>query len=131
MQEGEGKVACKSDEIASTPTRGHSAEVTPRLTANKREQAKAKKIKQTKKKGLEGYFGTGACMPPPSLEGTPINAVGKRRGEEAKANDRKEGEGKSSLEPGVDGSKALPHMQPQPNEGGEGKQRGARTNSIK
>ncbi len=75
MQEGEGKATRKSDKIAPTPPRGHLAEVTPRPTVNERAQAKAKK-----KKGLEGYFGTGARMPPPNREGTPIDAVGKRRG---------------------------------------------------
>ena len=75
MQEGEGKAACKSDKIASTPARGHSAEVTPCPTANERVQTKAKK-----KKGLGGYFGTGARMLPPNLKGTPIDAVGTRRG---------------------------------------------------
>ncbi len=59
MQEGEGKGTRKSDEIAPTPPRGHLAEVTPRPMVNKRAQAKAKK------KGLEGYFGTGARVPPP------------------------------------------------------------------
>ena len=80
MQESEGKPSRKSDEIASTPTRGQTAEVTPRLNATEREQANAKKAKHNKKKGLENYFGTGVRMPPPSLAGTPIDAAGKRRG---------------------------------------------------
>ena len=80
MQESEGKPSRKSDKIASTPTRGQTAEVTPRLNATEREQANTKKAKHTKKKGLENYFGTGVRMPPPSLAGTPIDAAGKRRG---------------------------------------------------
>jgi hypothetical protein len=78
MQNSEGKVMRKSEEITSTPTRASSAEVTPRPAANERAQAQAKKAK---KKGLEDYFGAGARVPPPSLEGTPIDAAGKRRGE--------------------------------------------------
>ena len=77
MQVGEGKATRKSEEITSTPTRASSAEVTPRPTVNERAQAQTKKAK---KKGLEEYFGAGARVPPPSLEGTPIDAVGKRRG---------------------------------------------------
>jgi hypothetical protein len=81
MQEGEGKATRKLDEIAPTPPRGNLTEVTPCPTVNERAHAKAKK-----KKGLEGYFGTGARVPPPNREGTPINAVGKRRGEEDRTN---------------------------------------------
>ena len=88
MQEGEGKATRKSDEIAPTLPRGHLAEVTPHRTVNERAQAKAKK-----KKGLEGYFGTGAWVPPPNREGTPIDAVGKRRGEEDRTNARTAGGG--------------------------------------
>jgi hypothetical protein len=62
--------------------------VTLRPTVNERAQAKAKK-----KKGLEGYFGTGARVPPPNQEGTPIDAVGKRRGEEDRTNVCTAGEG--------------------------------------
>ncbi len=63
-------------------------EVTPRTTVNKRAQAKAKK-----KKGLEGYFGTGTRVPPPNREGTPIDAIGKRRREEDRTNVHTAGEG--------------------------------------
>ena len=118
MQEGEGKAAHKSDKIAHTPPRGHSTEVTPCTMANKRAQAKAKK-----KKGLEGYFGAGTHVPPPNLEGTPIDAVGRRRGEEGKANDRTRGEGESSLAPTAHGYKD------KSNKGGEGDQRGNRKKS--
>ena len=94
MQEGEGKVTPKSDEIAPTPPRGHLAEVTPRPRVNERAQAKAKK-----ERGLEGYFGTGARVPPPNWEGTPIDAVGKRRGEEDRTKART-AEGKIEQERG-------------------------------
>ncbi len=58
MQDIEGKASRKSDEIAATPMRGKTAEVTPRLISE-REQANAKKARQTTKKGLDNYFGTG------------------------------------------------------------------------
>ena len=101
MQDGEGKAARKSEEITSTPTRASSAEVTPRPMANERVQAQAKKAK---KKGLEGYFGAGSRVPPPTLEGTPIDAVGKRRGGEETTSGRNKGEGKNSAVPRMDGS---------------------------
>ncbi len=63
MQASKGKAARKCDEIAATPTRGKSAEVTPSLKANEREQAQAKKIK---KKGQEEFFGKGPRVQPPS-----------------------------------------------------------------
>jgi hypothetical protein len=87
MQAGEGKAARKSNKIAATPTRGPSAEVTPRLKVNEREQAQATKIKQARKKGLEDFFGQGPHVPAPSWEGTPIDAVVKRRGDKNKAID--------------------------------------------
>jgi hypothetical protein len=57
------------------------------LKVNKREQVQAKKIKQARMKGLEDFFGQGPHVPAPSQEGTPIDAVVKRRGEENKAID--------------------------------------------
>ena len=45
-------------------------------------------------------------MLPPNLKGTPIDAVGKRRGGEDKANNCTREEGECSLEPKVDGYKA-------------------------
>ncbi len=39
MQAGKEKAAPKSNKIVATPTKGPSAEVTPRLKVNKREQA--------------------------------------------------------------------------------------------
>ena len=121
MQDSGGKAARKSEEITSTPTRASSAEVTPRPMANERVQAQAKKAK---KKGLEGYFGAGARVPPPTLEGTPIDAVGKRRGGEETTSGSNKGEGENSAVPRMDGSKAKSNK-------GEGEQRGSRAASTK
>ena len=119
MQEGEGKVTRKSDETAPTPPRGHLAEVTPRPTVNERAQAKAKK-----KKGLEGYFGTGARVPPPNREGTPIDAVGKRRGEEDRTNVRTAGEGGRTPDLTEQGHRD------KSNKKGEGDKRGNREDKV-
>ncbi len=86
---------------------------------HKRAQAKAKK-----KKGLEGYFGTGTCVPPPNREGTPIDAVGKRRGEEDKPNIRTRGEGGCTLKLTAHGYRDKSYT------GGEGDQRGNREKSM-
>ncbi len=64
-------------------------------------------------------------MPPPNLEGTPIDAIGRRRGGEDKANDRTRGEGEHLLETTADGYKA------KSNKGGECNQRGNREKSMK
>ena len=94
MQDIEGKASRKSDEIAATPMREKTAEVTPRLNISEREQANAKKVRQTMKKGLENYFSTGVRVAPPSLAGTPSDAAGKRQGGEDKMPNSKEGEGR-------------------------------------
>ena len=78
-QDNEGKSSRKSDEIATTPTRGTAAEVTPRPTHTEREQGNAKKSKQSRKKGLQDYFGAGVRVPAPSLDGTPTDAAVQRR----------------------------------------------------
>jgi hypothetical protein len=119
MQEGEGKATRKSDEIAPTPPRGHLVEVTLCTTVNERAQANAKK-----KKGLEGYFGTGTRVSPPNREGTPIDAVGKRRGEENKTKVCTRGEGRRSLELTAHG------YRDKSNKGGEGDQKGNRKKST-
>jgi hypothetical protein len=119
MQDIKGKTACKSEEITATPTHASSAEVTPCPMANERVQAQAKKAK---KKGLEGYFGAGARMPPPTLKGTPIYAARKRRGGEETTSGRNKGDG---------GSSAVPRMEASSNIGGEGKQRGSRAKTTK
>ncbi len=79
MQEDEGKLSCKSNKIAKTPTQRSSAVVTPSTKISKREQAQAKKIKQGKKKGLADFFGQGPRVPAPSREGTLIDAVVQQR----------------------------------------------------
>jgi Ulp1 family protease len=65
------------------------------MKISKREQAKAKKNKQGKKKGLANFFGQEPCVPAPPREGTPINAVVQQR--ENRGTDREEGKGKSPL----------------------------------
>jgi hypothetical protein len=93
MQANEGKSARKSDKIAETPMQDPAAEVTPSMKISQRDQAKAKKTKQGKKKRLADFFGQGPCVPAPPREGTPIDAVIQRR--ENRGTDRKEGTGKS------------------------------------
>ena len=89
--------------------------MTPRPTVNERTQAKAKK-----KKGLEGHFGTGTRVPPPNWEGTPIDAVGKRRGEEDRTNVCTGGEGGRTPNLTAHG------YRDKSNKEGEGDQRGIR-----
>jgi hypothetical protein len=89
MQGGGGKLLCKSNKIATTPTRGSSAVVTPSTKMREREQANAKKVKQGKKKGLEEFFGQGPRVSAPSWEGTPINAIIQQR--ENRSNDGERG----------------------------------------
>jgi hypothetical protein len=56
-----GKAAQKSDDIAGTPGRSKTMEVTPNAKkASEREQDRAKKLKQDKKNDLLKYFGYGA-----------------------------------------------------------------------
>jgi hypothetical protein len=64
----------------------------PRSNISEREQANAKKVRQTMKKGLENYFGTGVRVPPPSLAGTPSDAAGRHKGGADKTANSKEGE---------------------------------------
>ncbi len=85
----------KNNKIAETPARGPSAEVTPSMKISEREQAKAKKNKQGKKKGLANLFGQGPRAPALPREGTPINAVLQQR--ENRGTDCEEGKGKSPL----------------------------------
>ena len=109
MQDAEGKASRKSDEIATTPMRGKTAEVTPRPSISEREQANTKKARQTMKKGLENFFGTGARVPPPSLAGTPSDAAGRRQGGEGKAATSKEGEGRRTPTTGLKTPTARTH----------------------
>jgi hypothetical protein len=93
MHASGGKSACKSNKIAKTPMRGSSAEVTPSMKISEGEHAKAKKIKQGKKKRMANFFGQGPCVPAPPRGGTPINAVVQQR--ENRVTNREEGKGKS------------------------------------
>jgi hypothetical protein len=69
---------------------------------------------------------------PPSREGTPIDAVVKKRGDKNKANNHKEGEGKSpSTKLGGSLSTAQSTKQLQSKEDGEGGQGGELTKSKK
>ncbi len=79
MQAGEGKAACKSNEITKTPMRNPSTEVTLSMKVSEREQAEAKKVEQVRKKELEEYFGKGQRVQAPSRECTLINAVLQQR----------------------------------------------------
>jgi hypothetical protein len=63
------------------------------MKISKREQAKAKKNKQGKKKGLANFFGQGPHVPAPSWEGALINAVIQQR--ENRGTNCKDGKGKS------------------------------------
>jgi hypothetical protein len=93
MQASREKSACKSNKIAKTPLQDSSAEVTPSMKISKREQAKAKKIKQGKQKRMADFFGQGPRVPAPLQEGTPIDAGIQQR--ENRGTDCKEGKGKS------------------------------------
>ena len=93
MQASRAKSARKSNKIAETPTQDPAAEVTPSMKISKREQEKAKKTKQGKKKRLANFFGQGPCVPALPREGTPIDAVVQQR--ENRGTDHKEGMGKS------------------------------------
>jgi hypothetical protein len=74
------KAARKSNDITGTPARGKMMEVTPNAKkASEREQDKAKKSKQDKKKDLLKYFGDGARVSAPTSKGPPIDAVMQRR----------------------------------------------------
>ena len=85
---------------------------------------KGHRQRQKKKKGLEGYFGTGTCVPPSNWEGTPIDAVGKRRGKENRTNVRTAGEGGRTPNLTEHGHRD------KSNKGGEGDKRGNREKST-
>jgi hypothetical protein len=92
MQTSGGKSARKSNEVAETPKRSSSAEVAPSTKISKRDQAKAKKIKQGKKRRLANFFAQGPRVPALPREGTLIDAVVQQR--ENRGTNSKEGKGK-------------------------------------
>jgi hypothetical protein len=57
-----------------TPARA-TRDITSLKQTGEREQSAAKKSCSARKQGLMAFFGEGAWVPPPSMEGTPINAV--------------------------------------------------------
>ncbi len=79
MQASGGKSARKSNKIAETPTQDPAAEVSPSMKISEREEAKAKKTKQGKKKRLANFFGQGPRVPALPREGTPMDAVVQQR----------------------------------------------------
>ncbi len=74
------KLVRKSNNITGTPARGLTMEITPiAKKASKQEQDPAKKSGQMKKKGLLDLFGGGPRVTAPTLEGTLIKSLTKRR----------------------------------------------------
>ncbi len=76
--EGRIKPACKSNEIITTPAwTQRTTMVIP--TMGEQEQSAPKKTRSARKKDLLAFFGEGARLLPPSMEGTPIDAAKTRR----------------------------------------------------
>ncbi len=74
------KSAQKSRDITETSARNLSAAITPNAKkASKREQDPPQTSRSMRKKGLLKFFGEGPGMPAPTMEGTLIKAVTKRR----------------------------------------------------
>ncbi len=71
--ESRSKLVQKSNNTTMTPARATKDITAPKT--GEREQSTMKKSRSTRKKDLLSFFGEGAQMPPPSKEGTPINAV--------------------------------------------------------
>jgi hypothetical protein len=75
--ENRSKSAQKSNDITMTPARA-TRDITHKQTGE-REQSTAKKSCSSRKQGLMAFFREGARVPPPSTDGTPIDAVKMRR----------------------------------------------------
>jgi hypothetical protein len=75
-QDGKNKLARKSDNITMIPAR-ESRNTTS--TNTNREQSAPKKTRCERKQGLLKFFRDGARVPPPSTEGTPMDAAKMRR----------------------------------------------------
>jgi hypothetical protein len=79
-EENRSKLASKSKDITRTLMRRTSRDITPvSKKTSKREQSAAKKSCQARKQGLMAYFGEGSQVQPPTMEGTPIEAVTMQR----------------------------------------------------
>jgi hypothetical protein len=70
-----GKTTHKINKITATPSQEPAMEIMPNAKPCGREQDPPKKGKHIKKKELKALFGTGGRVPPPSMKGTPIDAV--------------------------------------------------------
>jgi hypothetical protein len=75
--ESRSKSVQKSNDITMTPVRATKDITAPKT--GEREQTTAKKSHSARKKDLLSFLGEGAQMPPPSKEGTPIDAVKMQR----------------------------------------------------
>ncbi len=75
--ESRSKLVRKSDDITMTLARATKDITAPKT--GEREQSTAKKSHSARKKDLLSFGGEGARMPPPSKEGTPIDAFKMRR----------------------------------------------------
>jgi hypothetical protein len=98
--ENRSKLARKSDNITMTPVRA-TRDITSHKQTGEREQSTAKKSCSARKQGLMTFFGEGARVPPPSMDGTPINAVKMRRtsknGESGSKKKRDKGDGNETI----------------------------------
>jgi hypothetical protein len=94
--ENRSKLAQKSKDITMTPARA-TRDITSHKQTGEREQSTAKKSRSARKQGLMVFFGEGARVPPPSTDGTPINAVKMPRtpknGESSSKKKRDKGDG--------------------------------------
>jgi hypothetical protein len=72
--EGRNKPARKSDEITTTPARTQRT-TTAIPTTGEGEQSALEKTHSARKKDLLAFFGEGARVLPPSMEGTPVDTA--------------------------------------------------------
>ncbi len=97
--ENRSKSTQKSNDITMTPTRA-TRDITHKQTGE-REQSTAKKSRSAQKQGLMAFFWEGSRVPPPSTDGTPINAVKMRRtsknGESGSKTKRDKGDGNKTI----------------------------------
>jgi hypothetical protein len=72
--EGNNKLAHKSNDITMTPTWTQSI-ITSTPNTGEREQSAPKKTRSARKKDLLAFFGEGARVQPPSMDGTLIETA--------------------------------------------------------